>query len=106
VCGNQWLADTVARANRYSTLALLLADDRIRIDTRVPRCERYLALELSSIASTAPGMRECGGRTPQVDAVDAFRSLLVGGRESGIDDGVSRDDREHSSSEFPFLAAP
>ena len=49
---------------------------------------------------------DCGGRTPNYDAVDVFRSLLVNGTSSGVEDGVGRDDRLHSTTTFPFLAAP
>jgi len=32
--------------------------------------------------------------------------LLANGTPVGIDDGLTRDKREHSSTTFPFLAAP
>jgi len=38
--------------------------------------------------------------------IDVYRSLLANGTTSGVDDGVDRDDHEHSTSVFPFLAAP
>ena len=82
-------------------LESLLADDRVWVDSRVKRCERYLAVEISDRAARP----DCGGRTPHYDAVDVFRSLLVNGRTSGVDDGVPRDDGRHPA-EFPFLAAP
>jgi hypothetical protein len=50
--------------------------------------------------------RDCGGRTPSYDASNVFRSLLTLGATSGFDDGVKSDDRVHSTTEFPFLAAP
>lgn len=112
-CGNQWLADRAAPpAMRYRALATVLADDRLWIDSRSSVCSRYLAVELAALP--APGAPlappappgDCGGRTPSYDAVDAFRSLLVMGATSGLDDGLPRDDHEHSASEFPFLAAP
>jgi len=104
VCGNAWRADrTTPPAQRNHGLAALLADDRLWIDSRKRRCERYLAIELQ-----AGGMRtnDCGGRRPDLDAVDVYRSLLVGGRESGVDDGVARDDKPQPVDTFPFLAAP
>ncbi len=104
VCGNQWQAADAPGPKRYAALALLLVDDRIRIDSRAQRCERFLAVE--RITREHDAGRDCGGRTVNVDAVDVFRSLLVRGREDGIDDGVARDDHEHSSTVFPFLAAP
>jgi hypothetical protein len=80
---------------------MLLADDRIWIDSRHRRCELPFAVELDPRAP-----RDCGGRTPNHDAVDAFRSRLAMGRSTGLEDGVAHDDREHSISVFPFLAPP
>ncbi len=40
----------------------------------------------------------CGGRTPTDDAIDVYRSVLSMGQAKGIDDGVDRDDHEHSTS--------
>lgn len=106
-CGNQWLVDaTAAPAGRYRRLAQLLADDRLWIDSRAPACTRFLAVELDALASPPRPTDDCGGRTPLQDVVDVYRSLLVLGAISGVDDGIARDDREHSATEFPFLAAP
>ena len=90
-CGNQWAP--------AGGLAKLLADDRLWVDTRHTACKQFLAVELE-----IPG--DCGGRTPSYDAVDVYRSLLVLGNTSGVSDGVDRDDRATSATEFPFLAAP
>jgi len=103
-CGNQWLSSRHGpAAARYGKLAQLLADDRLWVNSASKICHRYLAVEL-----TRPGskMGDCGGRTPSYDAVDVFRSLLVMGKPAGVDDGVARDEREHSDAQFPFLAAP
>jgi hypothetical protein len=102
ICGNQWLAPREsAAADRYQRLAMLLTDDRLWVDSRVKRCVRYLAVEMADRAARP----DCGGRTPDYDAVDVFRSLLVNGSTTGVDDGVPRDDGRLSA-EFPFLAAP
>jgi hypothetical protein len=98
-CGNQWLASRNADAGRYVRLAMLLADDRIWIDSRRGRCGALFAIELRN-------QRECGGRNPELDAVDVFRSLLVLGRSSGIDDGVVQDEHHPPVTTFPFLAPP
>ncbi|HEY6125512.1 MAG TPA: DUF4331 family protein [Steroidobacteraceae bacterium] len=100
VCGNQWMAGKQGKpAARFERLASMLADDRLWVNSAAPHCASYLAVELELSG-------DCGGRTPNYDAVDVFRSLLVGGRVQGVDDGVVRDDRRHSESGFPFLAAP
>lgn len=103
-CGNQWLAvQNSPPAERYETLARLLADDRLWVNSRSTVCAQYLAVEFDFVGATN---RDCGGRTTGVDAVDVFRSLLARGEIHGLDDGVARDDREHSSKNFPFLAPP
>jgi len=100
VPGNQWLADkTLQTPDRYTRLASLLADDRLWIDSRIGTCRRYLAVERG-----LPG--DCGGRTPLHEVNAVFRSLLIRGTDDVADDGVTHDDREHSSVDFPFLAAP
>ncbi len=109
-CGNAWLAESDARAVplRYHVLAKLLADDRIWVNSKATACRRYLAVELAELAnpgsSDAPG-GDCGGRAPDYDANDVFRSLLVLGRTNGVDDGVDVDDHRPST-DFPFLVAP
>jgi hypothetical protein len=98
ICGNQWLADRHAGLGRYVKLAVLLAEDRIWVNSLARKCEHSFGVELHA--------GDCGGRAPGYDAVDVFRSLLVNGKSSGVEDGVPKDDREHSDREFPFLAPP
>jgi hypothetical protein len=98
ICGNQWLADRNAGLGRYVKLAVLLAEDRIWVNSLARKCEHSFGVELHA--------GDCGGRAPGYDAVDVFRSLLVNGKSSGVEDGVPKDDREHSDLEFPFLAPP
>lgn len=102
VCGNQWLAAGAATPDRYRTLARLLADDRLWVDTRRKECKRYMAVEQSLEVRSS----DCGGRTPVGDAVDVYRSLLINGSEAGVEDGVVEDDKVHSTTDFPFLAEP
>ncbi len=105
-CGNQWLArNDAAAGERYRALAALLADDRLWVDRRSTVCHELFAVERAALGGPAAA-HDCGGRTPNVDAVDAYRSLLVLGGTSGVEDGVERDDRVHSTSDFPFLAPP
>lgn len=106
-CGNQWLADRgAASPERYRVLAATLADDRLWIDSRSAVCTQFLAVELGAFAHPAGARDDCGGRTPNYDVSDVFRSLLVGGALGGVDDGVARDNAVHSTSVFPFLGAP
>jgi hypothetical protein len=102
-CGNQWRIDAKTDGPaRYAPLAAMLADDRLWVDSRQKVCTRFMAVELAAPSAAD----DCGGRTPTEDAVDVYRSLLVFGKSEGVDDGVARDDRVHSSVDFPFLAAP
>jgi hypothetical protein len=103
-CGNQWLAvQNSAPAERYEGLARLLADDRLWVNSASRKCHQYLAAEFDQVGDTN---HDCGGRTPNYDAVDVFRSLLAHGTIKGLPDGVDRDDAIHSDSVFPFLAKP
>jgi hypothetical protein len=97
-CGNQWLADrTAPPSERYRVLAELLADDRLWVNSASLICKQFFAVELANRS-------DCGGRTPNYDAVDIYRSLLMNGKTRSVDDGVDRDDAEHSELFFPFLA--
>ena len=100
-CGNQWLAEP---STRYATFAKLLADDRLWIDSEVTTCAEYMAVERAEL--TGGPRNDCGGRRPTDDVIDVFRSRMVIGETTGVDDGVAQDDRVHSATDFPFLAAP
>ena len=90
-------------ATRYDGLAHLLADDRLWVNSATRTCTQYLAAEFDDAGAT---QHDCGGRTPNYDVVDVFRSLLVLGYIAGVDDGVRVDDVRTSDSRFPFLAPP
>ena len=104
-CGNQLLASTSATAGRYRQLATLLADDRLWVDSTSGVCREFFAVELTELTAGPIGT-DCGGRSPTYSAANIYRSLLANGTSAGIDDGLARDKREHSSTTFPFLAAP
>jgi hypothetical protein len=107
ICGNQWLADPKANAiARYQPLAKVLADDRLWINSASTVCTQFLAVELTAFATPGALSGDCGGRTPNYDASNIFRSLLTNGTAVGVDDGLKRDDKVHSTTDFPFLAAP
>jgi len=106
-CGNEFLAKAGApSSNRYRTLAALLADDRLWVNSAATVCTQLFAVELANLAGHRELRNDCGGRTPNYSAVNTYRSLLVGGQSTGVDDGVNHDDHEHSTTQFPFLAAP
>jgi len=105
-CGNQWLARRDAAPGRYRALATLLADDRLWVDSTSTVCQRYLAVELSELANPGSRSGDCGGRTPSEGVSNLFRSLLIRGTTTGLEDGLDHDDHVHSSTTFPFLAPP
>jgi hypothetical protein len=106
-CGNQLLAaPKAAPAKRYLALATLLADDRLWVNSASTLCTQLMAVELAHLARRISLKNDCGGRTPNYNAVNVYRSLLVDGTNISVDDGVYKDDHEHSSTVFPFLAAP
>lgn len=106
-CGDGFLASSSEDPDvRYGPLALLLADDRLWVNSAETHCSALFAVERATLGRE-PGMRkDCGGRAPSYSASNQYRSLLAGGRPVGIDDGVNQDDQPVSDSVFPFLAAP
>ena len=106
-CGNQLLADDKTPAtSRYRELATLLADDRLWVNGASSVCAQLFAVERAHLSGQSALSADCGGRSPSYSAVNVYRSLLADGATTSIDDGVNRDEREHSATVFPFLAAP
>ncbi len=106
-CGNQWLAAPEAEASlRYKRLAKMLADDRVWVSSKSAVCTQFLAVELTYFQTPGALSNDCGGRTPNYDASNIFRSLLINGTMAGAIDGLDHDDKVHSTTDFPFLAAP
>lgn len=104
VCGNQLLAGPAPVAGRYGTLAAVLADDQIYVNSSSGTCNVYLAVEANAVGITN---NDCGGRTPLVDTIDRTYSVLAAGALAGVTDGVERDaDGAHSTTGFPFLLPP
>ncbi len=104
VCGNQILAGPDAVAGRYDTLASVLANDQLIVNSASGDCSQYLAVE-----ADVTGLLEndlCGGRTPLMDVVDTTYSVVAIGDFSGVTDGIDSDTVTHSLVNFPFLADP
>ena len=97
-CGNSLLG--------HRAMATLLADDRLWVNSTSGVCTQLFAVELANLAGRKELKNDCGGRTPNYDSVNVYRSLLVDGSYTSVDDGVHQDDHVHSTTEFPFLAAP
>ena len=77
-----------------ATLAAVLVDDRLIIDTSKPNCDAYLAVETGSTT-------QCGGRTLSRDVIDDTLGAVVG---PGVSDNVPNDTT--FLTDFPFLAPP
>jgi hypothetical protein len=91
---------------RYRPLALLLADDRLWVNAASTQCTQLFAVELASLDGRADLSGDCGGRTPTENASNTWRSLLVSGSLTGVDDGLDHDEHQPSTTDFPFLAPP
>jgi len=103
-CGNQLLAGSTATAGRYNTLAGILADDQLYVNTASGTCAQYLAVEANAVGISNT---DCGCRTPLGDSIDTTYSVLAVGMLSGVGDGIALDaDGTASLTAFPFLAPP
>jgi hypothetical protein len=63
----------------YASLAAVLADDQLYLDTTKPRCNAYLAIEFAALIGMASSNTDCGGRAPANDVMDSTYSLLTAG---------------------------
>lgn len=88
---------------RYDTLAGVLADDQLYVDSNSNLCVAYLGVEAEALGIVEEG--GCGGRTPQYDVIDDSYSVLAAGTLAGVGDGVD-ENAEGFSAGFPFLAQP
>jgi hypothetical protein len=124
-CGNQLLYNGTAAgggaaaATSYDTLAGILADDRLYVDTSKGTCTRYLSLEVDAATAGATAHTDCGGRALSYDVMDFTYSVLTGGVNAFTTDmaktpivndggGVTRvvAHGDISDTTFPFLGPP
>jgi len=122
-CGNQaeyngqLLGSGSATPQSYATLATILSNDQLYLDTSKNSCElpgtahaNYLGVELNVLASLP---NTCGGRAPTNDVMDASYTVLATGVNGfnttdfspAIKDGVGPH-ADVSNDTFPFLGAP
>lgn len=105
-CGNQAFADkTKTDATRYGTLAAVLANDRLWVNTGGTSCTTYLAVEATATA-LLPLPDDCGGRMPGYEVIKESYSLLAAGAPSGVTDGVTPVPPRAQVLTFPYLDAP
>ena len=106
VCGNQLLADGIEgdSEDRYSTLAGVLADDQLYLNSESGDCSIYLGLEAQVVGALTDG--GCGGRTLGYDVIaTSYTVLAAGALDLSYDDTITADDAE-ALGEFPYVAAP
>ncbi|MDB4956640.1 MAG: hypothetical protein JWO36_4209 [Myxococcales bacterium] len=97
--------------NSYKTLAGLLANDQLYLDTAKVTCTHYLAVEFGAVTQT--GNSTCGGRAPSYDVIDVSYSALALGISGftqpdlapKFGDGVAVHS-DTSDTGFPFLGNP
>jgi Domain of unknown function (DUF4331) len=108
VCGNQ-LGYSVSDAggSPYATLAGVLANDWLMMDTTKTSCG-YLGVEAPLVGL---GTANCGGRPLDNDVMDASYSGLAAGTDGfvagvpAVGDGIAANDVAFTQT-FPYLAAP
>jgi hypothetical protein len=125
VCGNQVLYNGMiggggtAAAGSYTTLASILADDELYLDTKLGTSDiagshaNYLSVELEVASQGALVHTTCGGRAPANDVMAASYSALAIGVNGFSTDGkftplLSDGATAHTdlTANFPFLGAP
>ena len=104
VCGNQVLAGPAPVSGRYKTLADILADDQLYVNTASGTCNQYLAVEANAIGIANT---DCGGRTPLENTIDITYAVVAVGALTGVTNGITSDaDGTASLTTFPFLDRP
>jgi len=105
-------------ATSYGTLATILTDDELWLDTTKMACDvgpshqNYLGVELNAL-SNGSIPNSCGGRDPLNDVIDTSYSALTAGFGAfnittfavGLGDGVGPHTDVHDDV-FPFLGTP
>jgi hypothetical protein len=113
-CGNQAFASADAGADgsveKYGTLASVLADDRLWLDTSATCGDKYLSVELNGTGAIPN--TDCGGRTLKTDVIDVTYTALASDPASLTDpnayigDNIARQDAKTNGTTFPYLSAP
>jgi hypothetical protein len=104
-CGNQLFADkTKTDATRYGTLAGVLADDRLWVNTGSTTCTTYLGVEAN--ATKAIPNTDCGGRKPSYEVMKlTYTIAAVGMVSTAVTDGTTPVAAKTTVATFPYLAA-
>ncbi|HEX5061996.1 MAG TPA: DUF4331 family protein [Kofleriaceae bacterium] len=115
-CGNQVLYNGgqggPAMALSYASLAAILAEDELYLDTGKTTCSFYLGVEFGVV--TGGGNSTCGGRAPEYDVIDFSLSMIAMGLKGFSTDGMFTPQikdgvdvhADVSAANFPFLGTP
>lgn len=116
-CGNAVLYNgtgsgpPTASPNSYQTLAGLLSNDELFLDTARAQCGLYLAVEFG--IATGGTNSTCGGRMPQYDVIDFSLSFLSMGIAGFSTDGMFTPQFKDNApahtdylTTFPYLGTP
>ncbi len=109
VCGNQAGYGALSQP-AYTTLAGVLAQDALWVNTNNATCTQYLGVELNALGVSNT---DCGGRTLTENTIDETYNLLAGtyapnpdaGTYGPATNGVTAPASAPSST-FPYFAAP
>jgi hypothetical protein len=118
-CRNQLLYNSnppgggTPAATSYQTLAGILADDMLYVDTSKTSCQAYLSLEVEAATGGTVPHTQCGGRAPTHDVIDTSYSVLIAGLAGftspgfvpRISDGVAAH-TDVSDTVFPYFGTP
>ena len=105
-CGNQGFF-TADAGLRYSTLAGVLANDALWVNTGSTTCTTYLGVEAN--ATGALTNTDCGGRGLAYDVMNITYNLLVTGGLTAPTtplDGTTAVAAKTNGTTFPYLGAP
>lgn len=113
-CGNQPFADASAAnttaTSRYGTLAGVLADDRLWMNTGGTSAglgaNEYLAVELNATGALTNNL--VGGRRLTFDVIDRTYGVVAGfdALGNGFPDNIAKVPAKTDGTTFPYLAAP
>jgi hypothetical protein len=104
------LARSDGAVEKYGTLASVLADDRLWLDTGATCADGYLSVELNGTGAIPN--TDCGGRTLKADVIDATYTALaltpaqLADPTSFFTDKINRIDAKTNGATFPYLPAP
>jgi len=120
-CGDQLAYGALPSLAGYASLATVLVDDELYVNSASSTCSVYLAVEANALGVTNT---DCGGRTPNARVVDiTYTAVAVGSavtdttngcitstQTCAVSNGVLSDGdgatNQASATAFPFLGAP